>query len=355
MNSVAKEQTNAVATPLVTVLMPCYNASRFLADAFDSILNQSYTNLEILAIDDGSTDGTANIISHYASLDSRIKPHFNEMNMGLIKTLNKGCQLANGKYIARMDSDDISMPNRVELLVQELERDLEVDLVSAGCFTLSESGHRLERVFPKACTSKALKFVSFFCTPVLHPCVVFRTSLVRDEPFDEEYLHSEDYEIFSRLLLKGKRFRNLEEPLYLLRNNSQSVSHRYESIQISTHNRISFRNINEYFLKQYDYFVQRVMTNRINFNVPPALIKQSMRNLDGLRSIFIEKEKLSPTEIADLDGFLVEQYIDIHLQSLKNSFGLLRLYHVWSCLSDIHLFVSKRGIRYLRSKTWLKR
>jgi hypothetical protein len=235
-----------------------------------------------------------------------------------------------------------------------LEADPTLSLASAGCYRLSESGSRLSRVHPKACESKALKFVSFFSTPVLHPCVVFRTSITERNRFDEEYLHSEDYEFFSRLLLAGHKFINIDEPLYQLRINSQSVSHRFETIQISTHNRISFRNISDYFGIQYDYFVQRVMTNRINFNVPPKLLRESLKNLEQLRARFIEREHPNASEIADMDGFLIEQRIDIHLQSLKNSNGLLALYHLFSCAIDWNVFFSSRGWQYLKSKNWIK-
>ncbi|MGR6087019.1 MAG: glycosyltransferase family 2 protein [Arcticibacter sp.] len=341
--------------PLVSVLMPCYNAEAFLVEALDSILNQTYQNMEIVLLDDGSKDQTKQIILESAKRDSRIKPVFNESNMGLIRTLNKGLDFSSGEYVARMDADDVSMPNRIETLVSVLEADKSLDLASAGCYSLSESGHKMSRVYPKACTPKGLKFVCFFSTPVLHPCVVFRKSLMADDRFDEEYLHSEDYEIFSRLLLKGKRFVNIDEPLYMLRKNFQSVSHKFESIQISTHNRISFRNIHDYFTRQYDYFVQRVMINRINFSVPPQLLRKSIANLRDLRAEFIKRENPTPEEISDIDGFLTEQLIDLHLQSLKNSHGLLKLFHLISCVADAQVFLSPRGRRYMGSKTWIKR
>jgi glycosyltransferase involved in cell wall biosynthesis len=341
--------------PLVSVLMPCYNAEAFLIEAMDSVLSQTYSNIEVIVVDDGSSDQTIDIIKDYAVKDKRVKPYFNERNLGLIKTLNKGLELSLGKYVARMDSDDISLSNRIEKLVSILEQDSSLDLAAGGCYSLSESGRKMSRVYPKACTALGLKFVSFFSTPVLHPCVVFRKSLMDFERFDEEYLHSEDYEIFSRLLLKGHRFVNVEEPLYMLRKNYQSVSHKFETIQISTHNRISFRNINDYFSKQYDYFVQRVMTNRINFNVPPALLHQSVSNLFQLRDEFVRRENPSVEELEDIDGFLNEQLIDIHLQSLKNSDGFLKIFHMLSCMLNLKLFLSKRGIRYLKSKSWVKR
>ncbi|MFM7054143.1 MAG: glycosyltransferase family 2 protein [Bacteroidota bacterium] len=354
--SVAKKQGQEIGSqPLVSVLMPCYNAEAFLVEAIESILNQTYRNLEVVLLDDGSKDQTKNIISDYAKRDSRVKPVFNDSNLGLIRTLNKGLDLSSGDYIARMDADDVSLPHRIEVLVGVLEADKSLDLASAGCYSLSESGHKMARVYPKACTAKGLKFVCFFSTPVLHPCVLFRKSLMIEDRFDEEYLHSEDYEIFSRLLLKGKRFVTIEVPLYMLRKNFQSVSHKFESIQISTHNRISFRNIHDYFSRQYDYFVQRVMINRINFSVPPDLLLKSISNLRYLRDEFVLRENPTAEEVSDIDGFLTEQFIDIHLQSLKNSHGFLKLYHLISCLADANVFLSPRGRRYMRSKTWIKR
>ncbi|MFM7079159.1 MAG: glycosyltransferase family 2 protein [Bacteroidota bacterium] len=347
--------SNGMSKPLVTVLMPCYNASKFLNEAMESILNQTYRNLEVLAIDDGSSDNTIEIIRKYAEMDSRVKPVVNEVNLGLIKTLNKGCDLAKGVFIARMDSDDISEPDRIECLVDALESDPSVSLVSAGCYRISESGKQLSRVHPKACLSKAMKFVSFFLTPVLHPCVIFRSSMIEENRFDEDYLHSEDYELFSRLLLSGVNFSNLDKPLYRLRINFHSVSHKFEAIQISTHNRISFRNINDYFGIQYDYFVQRVMTNRINFSVPPNLLKESLDNLDKLRMLYIQKENPSQLELEDIDGFLIEQRIDIHIQSLKNSNGWLVAYHLFACIRSWRLFFSPRGIQFLKSKNWFKK
>ena len=96
--------------PLVTVLMPVYNAEKYLSEAIDSILAQTYKNIEFLIINDGSTDRSESIIWDYQSRNSKIVYVKNETNMKLIATLNKGVKMANGKYIVRMDADDISKP-----------------------------------------------------------------------------------------------------------------------------------------------------------------------------------------------------------------------------------------------------
>ena len=98
--------------PLVSILMPVYNSEKYLREAIKSILNQTFTNFELIIINDGSTDNSLKIIKSFK--DNRIKIIKNKGNLGLIKTLNKGIDLAQGKYIARMDADDIAMPKRLE-------------------------------------------------------------------------------------------------------------------------------------------------------------------------------------------------------------------------------------------------
>jgi len=336
--------------PLVTVLMPCYNASAFFVEAVDSIVNQTYNNLEILLIDDGSSDNTKELISKYAEKDSRIVPVFNEVNLGLIRTLNKGVALASGTFIARMDSDDISDLRRIDEMVATFNSHPELDVISAGYFSMAADGTKSVRVFPKALDSKALLFVSFFCTPVNHPCMMAKSAVLKNNPFDERYIHSEDYEIFSRLLLSGSIFMNLEKPLYYLRRNPQSVSNRFERIQIANHTRISARNIEQYFDKTYDYFIHKIMINRISFNASPKLIRQALGNLSELELEFEQRENADQKVKKEIANFLIEQRIDIFLQSLKYASWSNRAEITFLMLDYIKDFVSKRGVQYLKSK-----
>ena len=103
---------NEISGPLVTVLMPVFNAEKYLRLAIDSVLNQSYSYFEFLIIDDGSTDQSAQIIRSYS--DPRIRFLQNECNLGLVTTLNRGIESSQGQYLARMDADDISYPQRLE-------------------------------------------------------------------------------------------------------------------------------------------------------------------------------------------------------------------------------------------------
>ncbi len=184
--------------PLVTVLMPVYNGERYLREAIDSILKQTYTAFEFLIINDGSTDNSVAIIKSYD--DPRITLIHNEGNLKLIATLNKGLDLARGKYIARMDCDDISLPERLERQVEFMERNAHIGVCGTWVKVLV-SGFRLTARYPTE--PKAIKTQMLFRTAIAHPTVMMRTSLMRQYglKYDATYLHAEDLELWNRCTL----------------------------------------------------------------------------------------------------------------------------------------------------------
>ena len=122
----------------VSIVIPVYNAEKYIKEAIESILNQTFSNFEFIIIDDGSIDATEEIIKSFK--DSRIVYIKNEKNLGLIKTLNKGISIARGEFIARMDSDDISMPQRFELQLDVFKKYKGVDIVNVALKKMSEDG-----------------------------------------------------------------------------------------------------------------------------------------------------------------------------------------------------------------------
>src|SRR5690554_3918162 len=135
--------------PLVTVFIPVYNCENFIDECLKSILNQTYKNIEVLLVDDGSTDNSVEKIKKYS--DPRIRLIQNERNMGIPYTRNVGLKEAKGKYIAIMDSDDISMPIRIEKQVAYLEQHPEIDAVSSFYIKFDEkSNKKVTTPFTKA-------------------------------------------------------------------------------------------------------------------------------------------------------------------------------------------------------------
>lgn len=142
---------NDLNNPLISVLMPAYNAEKYIKEAIESILNQTFSNFEFIIIDDGSIDATEEIIKSFK--DSRIVYIKNEKNLGLIKTLNKGISIARGEFIARMDSDDISMPQRFELQLDVFKKYKGVDIVNVAlkkCQKMELSFQNIDIIFIQA-------------------------------------------------------------------------------------------------------------------------------------------------------------------------------------------------------------
>ncbi len=127
--------------PLVSVVMSVYNGERFLREAIESILSQTFRDFEFIIVNDGSTDGTAGILNSYALSDSRVRV-FEQENMGQCASDNRGCSLARGKYIARMDSDDVSMRDRLERQIAFLENHEKVGLLGGAVEIIDDRGRR---------------------------------------------------------------------------------------------------------------------------------------------------------------------------------------------------------------------
>src|SRR5690554_2600049 len=204
--------------PLISVIMPCYNAEQFLPMALDSIINQTYTNLEIVCINDGSTDKTAAILEEYAKKDQRIRIIHNETNLKLIATLNKGISLAKGEYIARMDADDISNKKRIDKLYSTIISK-GVDVVSCKSENIDVFGAKVSQSFLKAINPLYITFSSYLFTPIGHPTLLARKSTFDDFNYsiDENALHTEDYELWTRMIRNNVKFYNLDEVLYSYR------------------------------------------------------------------------------------------------------------------------------------------
>ena len=218
--------------PYVSVLMPCYNAEKHLEEAISSILNQTYTDFEIVAIDDCSSDQTLEILHRFAEIDKRIKVYKNDENLKLVKTLNKGVNLCKGKYIARMDSDDIALPQRLEKEVQYLDEHNDYGIVSTQFSTFYDSP---EKLYPYTNPTEFEELQSYllFKSGICHPASMIRKTVFTDLglQFEEQYLHVEDYAFWSKALYKTKLGNIGGESLLLYRVHPSQVSSMYEDLQ----------------------------------------------------------------------------------------------------------------------------
>ncbi len=184
-------------SPKVTVLMSVYNGEEYLKEAVESILKQTFRDFEFIIIDDGSTDTSGAIVAHYQQMDDRIHVYSQE-NKGLIASLNRGCQLAKGKYIARMDADDVSLPERLARQVNYLETHPNIGVLGTWVKTIDEKGRALQE-WRLPTSPKVMGWSLLFGCCVAHPSVMMRRDIIRQVGFYRpEALYVEDYDLWAR-------------------------------------------------------------------------------------------------------------------------------------------------------------
>ncbi len=202
---------------MISVVMPVYNAEKYLREAIDSILNQTYTNFEFIILNDGSTDRTEEIILSYD--DSRIIYVKNEENLQIVKTLNKGIGLAKGKYIARMDADDISLPKRFQKQIEYMEEHSDTDV----CGTWMQIIDQPQRIWRYPIWHKEIKAYMLFNTSMFHPTVLMKRSFFNTFSYSSLYNKAEDYQLWCSAV-DEKRFANIPEPLYHYRRHTEMTN-----------------------------------------------------------------------------------------------------------------------------------
>lgn len=230
--------------PLVSVVLPVHNGQKYLHAAIGSVLAQTFKNFELIVINDGSTDSTAEIIKSFD--DPRIVYICNEQNLGLIASLNLGIARAKGELIARMDSDDVAISSRLEIQVEYLDQFSDCDVVGSAVVLINEFNVKSQIYhFPK--TDALIKWaLSFYC-PLAHPTVMMRSSIFLDgAKYSHNREHAEDYDLWIRLS-ESHKFGNISDPLLLLRKHSDSLTQQKIALHISMVEEISRNNfINNY-------------------------------------------------------------------------------------------------------------
>lgn len=210
-----------MSTPVVTVLMPAYNAGKFIKEAIQSVLAQSFADFELLIVDDGSSDDTIAVIQSFT--DPRIK-YIQQLHRGIASALNTGLQEAKGIYIARFDADDICMPDRLEKQVAFLETDHTYVLCGGNAEYISEAG---EHLFNFTCTGHTHEEIArqlYVYCPFIHSAVMYRKDVVMATGGYSPHAHNfEDYLLWVQLSAYG-RYANLYEQLIKVRFNPASVT-----------------------------------------------------------------------------------------------------------------------------------
>ena len=208
-------------TPKVTVFIPVYNRDKYVGEAIESILAQTFSDFEILLVDDGSTDHTVDKIRSFS--DSRIRLIFNEENLGIPKTRNKGIQLARGEYIAMLDSDDRAYPERLEKQVAFLDTHLEYAQVGSWCRMMDARGRVLKKIKRQPASPDDIHAQFLFRCAMSNRSIMARTAILQEYGYRNDFPRCQDYELHVRLA-KHYKLGNLPECLVYGRIHPQQIT-----------------------------------------------------------------------------------------------------------------------------------
>ena len=265
--SIKKTLNANLVTPLISVVLPVYNGEKYLVEAIDSILVQTFPNFELIMIDDGSTDGSKHILRKYERCDPRVRVILRE-NRGLATTLNDSLEIARGEWIARMDADDIALPHRFERQLQWLKQ-TSADICGSWVRRFGTLDKRVVRLFQ---TDEVIKMEMLFCSPFAHPTVMMRTALVKQLRYDKAWEKAEDYDFWGRAAEAGLKMTNVPEVLLLYRVHAKQISSLAASRQLQQAQEIRRR--------YWEFVFQTMQLNRMWIDETLKIFVPSLSEVD---------------------------------------------------------------------------
>lgn len=209
--------------PEISVIMSVYNGEEYVAETIESVLCQTFEDWELIIINDCSTDSTSEILSRYAKKDERVKVHTNEVNLRLQASLNKAVSLSQGKYIARIDADDIALPERLEKQYKFMEGNPDISLSTCRFFTLKNGVYSSGGSGGK-CDSDSLKAMLLVMNPILHPGVIAKGEVLKRLQYDDSLTCTEDLELWIRMAQENLKMQILPEYLMIYRLHDKQIT-----------------------------------------------------------------------------------------------------------------------------------
>jgi len=245
--------------PQISVVMPCYNAEETLSEAIKSIQDQTFRDWEFIIIDDGSTDTSPAILDACAAEDNRIRL-VHQAHGGIVRALQQGCARARGRYIARMDADDIALPERLEKQYEYMQAHPETALCGTHVrmfgAEIGEGRKRYEEWLNSLGNHDDIVRDLFVECPIAHPTFFFRREAFEHVGGYEDHGWAEDYDLCMRLFLKGGRFGMIAEPLVQWRESSERLSMAAERYALDQFRALKRAYLNRSYLEGRSVFHQ---------------------------------------------------------------------------------------------------
>lgn len=284
-------------SPVISVLLPVYNAERYVAEAISSILTQTFTDFELIIINDGSTDNSGNVIKQFK--DQRIIL-VEQNNQGLATSLNNGLKIAKGRYIARQDNDDVSAPDRFQKQVEYLEKHPGIGLLGTAALIVDENNKETGRFHQHPLSSHELKYFLLFDNPFVHSSVMIRRTVMQQVgPYYTGKQYFEDYNLWSAIA-RVSGVANLPDKLVRYREVSQGMSKTTEDYRLRVRNQ-SFQNIQHYLSPTTDATLAEFLDLYYGIKAPEInAAKFFKKMMDKILKAFCTKENISPEQLIKL-------------------------------------------------------
>ncbi len=302
---------------LVSIILPVYNADKYLHECIESLLKQTHSRLELVIINDGSTDKSEDVILSFE--DPRIIYFRNESNLKLIRTLNLGLTLASGEFIARMDADDIAMPYRIEEQLKYMVS-TNYDLCSSNINFVSLNGkfHSFKKFY---CTlPSSVKFYAFFENPLVHPGVMFHRRLLIDYKYidESEAFAIEDYYLWINLLRKGYSFGVVPKSLLKYRLNPSGESFIHRQTQKNNHIQLGYSYLKEQLKLPDNIELYKVITLMEDKLITLWQLKEAYSYLMLVKSNYAKQNSLGKLEAVEIEKWCQIRFIEMVILFIKN-------------------------------------
>lgn len=264
-------------SPLISVVMSVYNGEKYLAEAIESILNQTYKNFEFIIVNDGSSDKSIDIIKEYMTKDNRVVLIDRE-NKGLPYSLNEGISKAKGEYIARMDADDISLPDRFEKQMDYMQKN-EIDI--CGCSIQLFNDAKKFDIWHYPIKDSEIRFLLLVNSAFAHPSIMFKKSIFETYQYDIKFKSAQDYKLWTQIALSNLKMGNIDEVLVLYRIHDTQVSSK------NTQQAQNAINISKEYIKDFfhmtNYEIRQIIENIFKYketnNTPSILFLLVLKEL----------------------------------------------------------------------------
>lgn len=270
-----------MTTPYVSILMGVYNGEQYLKETMDCIIRQTFKDWECVIVDDCSTDRTPEILEHYARKDGRIQIHRNRENLRIPRSLNQVIPSLQGRYVIRMDADDISRLDRVEKQTAFMDSHPELSMSCCKWFGLADN-----KVYPvfalRRNSEEMIKALFLFSNPIAQSAVIIQTEVLQKFLYNPEFMFTEDLDLWSRILESGGRIAVQDEYMLLYRTHGNQVTVKYNAEQ----------------KRQYEKIISRFYSQ--------MLFPLAQEQLQFLSSKIYYKELFCPSQFGQLTREILE-------------------------------------------------